>query len=119
MSKQRKATALKRSFGQRVRSLRNAAGMSQMDLGERSGLDHTYVGGVERGERNLSIEAIGKLAQGLDMEISELFRFSSRQLTVPNPHLAELVALLEQRDDSDVHHALEFVTKLLHWRDEA
>ena len=33
--------------------------------------DHTYIGGVERGERNLSIEAIGKITQGLEVEIAD------------------------------------------------
>ena len=71
MSKQKKIDPLRRSFGQRVRALRKRAGMSQMELGEQSGLDHTYIGGVERGERNLSIEAIGKITQGLEVEIAD------------------------------------------------
>ena len=57
-----------------------------MELGEKAELDHTYIGGVERGERNLSIEAIGKLAQGLGVDIVDLFRFSFKRLTVTDPH---------------------------------
>ena len=81
-------------------------------------LDHTYIGGIERGERNLSIEAIGKVAKGLDVEIVDLFRFSAKELTITNLHLAELVALLEQRDSADAKRALELVKAVLEWKDE-
>ena len=106
-----------RVIGQRVRALRKAAGISQMELGEKAGLDHTYIGSVERGERNLSIEAIDKLAQGLDINIAELFRFSSKSLPVTNPHLVELVTLLEQKDAAS-RYALEFVKAMLQWNEE-
>ncbi len=55
----------RRAFGQAVRRLRSAAGMTQEDLAERSGLHRTYIVGVETGERNLSLDAIHKLARGL------------------------------------------------------
>ena len=61
-------------FGNRVRELRRKRGLSQEKLALESGLDRTYVGGVERGERNISIENIAKLAIALDVEMDYLFR---------------------------------------------
>lgn len=55
----------RRAFGLRVRGLRLAAGMTQEDLAERAGLHRTYIVGVETGERNLSLDAMHKLARGL------------------------------------------------------
>jgi transcriptional regulator with XRE-family HTH domain len=61
-------------FGNRVRELRKKKGLSQEALALESGLDRSYVGGVERGERNISLENIEKLARALDVHPSELLR---------------------------------------------
>jgi len=59
-------------FGRRVRARRKAAGLSQEELAERAGLHRTYVGGVERGERNTSLLAIERIAQALGCSMSNL-----------------------------------------------
>ncbi len=60
-------------FGRRLRDLRAAKGFSQETLALLSGLDRSYVGGVERGQRNVSLINILKLAAALDIEPRELF----------------------------------------------
>lgn len=60
------------SFGRRVRTLRLKRGLSQESLALEAGLDRSYVGQVERGERNISLENIRKLAIALHASISEL-----------------------------------------------
>ena len=62
-----------KAFGARVRALRKAAGFSQEDFALEIGLDRTYMGGVERGERNLALLNIRKIARGLNLPESELF----------------------------------------------
>jgi transcriptional regulator with XRE-family HTH domain len=59
-------------FGERLRSLRAAQGISQEELADRSGLNRTYVGSVERGERNVSLLNIHKLATALGVAPSAL-----------------------------------------------
>lgn len=63
-----------RRFGARLRSLREAAGLSQEDLGELASLHRNYVGGVERGEYNLTLVSIARLAKALGISPSELLK---------------------------------------------
>lgn len=53
-------------FGNVVRLLRNETGISQEDLGFKAGIHRTYIGGIERGERNPSLLNIGKLLNALE-----------------------------------------------------
>jgi transcriptional regulator with XRE-family HTH domain len=61
-----------KAFGARLRRLRLAAGLSQEELSDKCGLDRTYIGGVERGERNLSLLNIVKIAGALRIPASRL-----------------------------------------------
>ena len=62
-----------RIFAQRIKTLREAQGLSQEKLAERAGLHRTYIGMVERLERNPSLVCIYKIANGLGVSITELF----------------------------------------------
>ena len=61
-----------RSFGNRVRKARNAAGMSQESLAEKADLDRTYISGIERGLRNVSLINISRLAAALGVSARDL-----------------------------------------------
>lgn len=60
-------------FGQRVRELRRDQGYSQENFAYACGLDRTYVGGIERGERNVALRNIEVIAQTLEITLEELF----------------------------------------------
>lgn len=64
---------VKTIFGRRVRALRKRVGLSQEQLALKCGLDRTYIGGVERGERNISIVNIEKIARAMDRSPRDLF----------------------------------------------
>lgn len=59
-------------FGLLLREIRRKAGISQEKLAELAGLHRTYVSGVERGLRNISLENIERLAVALDVEMASL-----------------------------------------------
>lgn len=61
------------NFGQRVKALRLQAGLSQEAFADKCGLDRTYISGIERGVRNPTLEVIGVIADGLGIELDELF----------------------------------------------
>ena len=62
------------AIGKNVRRLREALGISQEELADRAGLHRTYIGGIERGERNLGLINLVKLAHALGVKPSELLR---------------------------------------------
>ncbi|MGO8943674.1 MAG: helix-turn-helix domain-containing protein [Syntrophobacteraceae bacterium] len=64
---------IQKRFGQRMRALRVAKGLSQEEFAANCGLDRTYISGVERGRRNISLKNIEVVAQSLGVKISEFF----------------------------------------------
>lgn len=69
-----KGSPTRKQFGKRLRELRSKAGLSQEELGFRAGIHRTYVGAVERGEQNVSIDNIHKLAKALKIPVDALFK---------------------------------------------
>lgn len=64
---------VKKVFGAKVRIRRERGGMSQEKFAEIVGLHRTYIGMVERGEKNISLINIVKIANGLGITVAELF----------------------------------------------
>ena len=60
------------AFGDALRVRRKERGLSQEGLAARASLDRSYVGGVERGERNVSLINLNKLARALDLTLADL-----------------------------------------------
>lgn len=70
-----KDSEILKRFGKRVRDLRIRKGItSQMGLANKAKLDRTYIGGVERGERNVALINIEKIAKALGLSVEELFK---------------------------------------------
>ena len=62
----------KKKLGERIRSLRKEAGLSQEELADAAGLHRTYIGAIERGERNISLINIIQLARSLRVKPADL-----------------------------------------------
>ncbi|MDR1070529.1 MAG: helix-turn-helix domain-containing protein [Gracilibacteraceae bacterium] len=60
-------------IGERLRVYRNRAGLSQEKLAEKANLHNTYIGQLERGEKNATLESIEKVARALDLPFEILF----------------------------------------------
>lgn len=65
-------------FGNRVREERLSRGLTQEALAERAGLHRTYVGMIERGEKNITLQNIERIAKALDIPIDKLMKFGEQ-----------------------------------------
>jgi transcriptional regulator with XRE-family HTH domain len=63
---------LPKQFGDKVRAERGKLGLSQEQLAFKTGLDRTYISGIERGRRNPSLKNLGKIANALDLPLGKL-----------------------------------------------
>ena len=98
-------------LGHRIRALRKAKkpkGLTQEELGAACGINYKYIGAIERGEENPSISVLQKIAEGLGVEIYELFRF--KQEEIDPAKLKKMVADLIK--DEDVER-LQLIVKLI------
>jgi transcriptional regulator with XRE-family HTH domain len=71
------------AFGKRVRELRTQRELSQEELAHRAELHYTYIGGIERGERNPALVNIARLANALDVSLAELFAALRQRVRTP------------------------------------
>ena len=60
------------AFGQRVREVRKAKDISQEKLAELAGIDRSYMGNIERGEKNVTLKKVYEICDALDINIKEL-----------------------------------------------
>ncbi len=67
------ATTIQKAFGACVRKFRNDTGLSQEKFALKINMDRTYYASVESGRRNISIENIKKIADGLGLSLADLF----------------------------------------------
>ncbi len=65
---------IKKQLGLRIKELRNKSGLSQEKFALKIGMDRTYFASVEAGKRNIAIENIKKIADGLEVSLETLFK---------------------------------------------
>jgi transcriptional regulator with XRE-family HTH domain len=71
----RQNKTIQQKFGNRVRKLRKGKGWSQEEFADECGLHRTYIGAIERGERNVSLNNIHAIAKALGISVKELFDY--------------------------------------------
>lgn len=84
-------------IGERIRTYRLKSGMTQEALAEKAELHHTYIGQIERGERNLSVTVLEKILAALDVSFAELFQYmepNQKEESIP----AKCYELINRRD---------------------
>jgi transcriptional regulator with XRE-family HTH domain len=65
---------IRRKLGKRIRELRQTRGFSQEGFADKCGFHRNYLGGVERGERNVTFEGVNSMAKALKISLAELFK---------------------------------------------
>lgn len=104
---------LVKKLGSRIRLIRREKGFSQEYLGEVSGLHSNYIGQVERGEKNLTIESLEKIAAGLHVPLEQLFRYIDPMPSAD--HIQKAIELLEGRSLEDKKFALHLLQSVFEW----
>lgn len=93
-------------FGRRVRELRTQQGLTQQQLGRKAGMHPAYVGGIERGERNITLDGVERLARALGVSPAELLAHPVALAPAGLERQVRELAL-HARDASDLQLALE------------
>lgn len=72
------------AFGQRVREIRKSKGLSQEGMAALAGVDRSYMGHIERGEKNITLTKIHQISDALGIEVADLFP-RNKTATLPTP----------------------------------
>lgn len=108
-------TDLIMKIGARIRLLRRDRKFSQEELAERAGLHTNYVGQIERGEKNVTLETLGKIAVALDLSLEELFRYINPM--EGKDAFNEIIDLLLERPESDHEMVLNLLKTIFQWKE--
>lgn len=110
---------VKKEMGARIRLLRKRKGLTQEEMANRCGLHWTYIGGLERGERNPTLTTLHRVAGGLGVPIGDLINTPSFKKAPPTEDTKEgkLLRLLRRKDPQSVDLAAGLVREVLRWRD--
>jgi transcriptional regulator with XRE-family HTH domain len=90
--------------GARIKVLRKEKGLSQEALGEKGGFHFTYIGQVERGEKNVSLINLAKIAEALEVNISQLFAYVNEDIKFTDSEvlIREIVSALRDAEPDDI-----------------
>ncbi|MFI8714525.1 helix-turn-helix domain-containing protein [Brevibacillus brevis] len=89
--------------GERIRFLRKNRGLTQEQLGEKVGLPQSYIGGIERGEKNVSLETLERIIYALDVNPEEIFKSGMDKEKLQKDQLIDKITLkLEDRDSTEI-----------------
>lgn len=104
-----------KQVGARVRVLRKERGLSQESLGEKGGFHFSYIGQVERGEKNVSLMNLAKIAEALEVNLIQLFAYTEEEmeLTSLDRAVQEIVDMLREANDEKLMLAKNVLREIL------
>lgn len=92
-------------LGRRIRSLRSKKGWTQQELGRRANINYKFIGEIERGKQNPSFNILSKIANTLEVELLELFRFD-HEISDRNEIEKKISYILKGLPDDDLRELL-------------
>ena len=106
--------AIAKEVGQRIRRYRLDRGLTQEDLAEKAEMHHTYIGQVERGEKNLTIGSLERILAALDVTFSELFENieSVRHSDSITAQCIQLIRSKSAKEQAHIYHILQELDQL-------
>jgi transcriptional regulator with XRE-family HTH domain len=98
-------------IGQRIRHFRQKLKMTQEQLGEKCGLNYKYVGEVERGAQNISIDTMSKIASALKVELADLIPREKDKIEEPprNKIEKQVHSFLQKLDEKQLRKAFDII----------
>lgn len=100
---------LKKLFAKRIRTLRKLKNLTQEEIGARSGISYKYIGEIERGEVNPSLDVLCKIAQGFNTSLSDLLDFSESQRGL---HKKDILYSISKSEFETVREALTILKRV-------
>ncbi|MBT2289484.1 helix-turn-helix transcriptional regulator [Paenibacillus albidus] len=104
-----------KQVGARIRALRKERGLSQEALGEIGGFHFSYIGQIERGEKNVSLLNLHKIAESLEVNIIQLFAYQGEEfmVTASERDIQDIVGMLREANEEKVRVAKNVLKELL------
>jgi transcriptional regulator with XRE-family HTH domain len=105
-------------LGERLRNLRKEKGLSQEELAAIAEVHFSYIGKLERGEMNATIESLHNIMNALEVPMEDLFRFIQPNAGKDTHTLSIIMNRLQTRSIEDQKKALHLLDFVLNWKDE-
>ncbi|MFH1564106.1 MAG: helix-turn-helix domain-containing protein [Nitrospirota bacterium] len=104
-------------LGERIRSLRKHQGLSQETLAEKADMNPKYIGQIERGEVNSSVNTLQKVAIGLGATLSDLFSFLDTRIPATNKELlvAKFIGFIKDAKEERIEVIEEIIENIFNW----
>lgn len=94
-------------IGARVRNIRKSKGLTQEQLAELASTSHSYIGDLERGARNVTLQSLQKVSDALGVNFFELFIYGEfTELEKKNSTIWKIVELLVDKEEADIQKAM-------------
>lgn len=100
----------RKELGRRIREIRKIKGLTQEALGERAKLSYKFIGELERGNVNVSMDSLASIARALEMEVGDLFR--KRKGAVLKVTEKSPLSKLSSQDVQNIKKALKLLNKV-------
>lgn len=102
-----------RLIGARVRSIRKSKGLTQEQLAELANTSHSYIGDLERGERNVTLQSLQKISEALGVGFFDLFQYGEFvDIGKENKTVWKIIELLIGRSEEEQQKALKILKEL-------
>jgi len=101
--------------GARIRVLRKERGYSQEALGEKGGFHFSYIGQIERGEKNVSLVNLAKIAESLEVNLIQLFAYVDEEFNFTESEVViqEIVAMLRDASPDSIQLTKNVIREIL------
>ncbi len=109
----------RKKFGNKIRHYRTEQGLTQWKLADKADLHYTYVGAIERGEKNITLENIHKIANALNIKISDLFdpeEIKSEKMTPEQILKQKLLKIVQDKSEEEIKRILKILNEILKFK---